>query len=164
MNKPYFRAAIITQGVGGNIVLNVGYPPVATPPSTSYLAIPEAITSENTAIARGMSFLRRFQSNGFDCRLEVLAVVVDDNAFPVLWDTTVFVASGKALPTTPIRAMLPAEQTEQMYARIDTEEKGLKTRVSLSNRSATSNALLGNLGGDYLEDTNDKSTLLLETI
>ena len=111
-----------------------------------------------------MSFLRRFQSNGFDCRLEVLAVVVDDNAFPVLWDNTVFVASGKALPTTPIRAMLPAEQTEQMYARIDTEEKGLKTRVSLSNRSATSNALLGNLGGDYLEDTNDKSTLLLETI
>ena len=176
MNKIHYRSAIISQGAGGNIVMNIGYPPLVTPPTTSYLAIEEKITSLNTAIARGMSFLRRFQANGFDTRLEVLGEVLDDNNYQgnvlLPLDPTVFVNSGKALPTVPVRALagavllpvpLPAESSEQMYARIDTPERGLTTRIALSNRSAITGSL-GNLGGDFLEDTNDKSTLLLEGI
>lgn len=167
MNHSFYRAALISQGLAGNIVMNIGYPPNATPPTSSFLDVQERITSLNTAIARGMSFLRRFQANGFDLRLEVLGRVVDDNNFPGItnlggaWDTTVFQATGKALPNTPIRAMLADEVKEQMFARIDTPDRGLTTRIALSNRSAITGSL-GDLGGDYLEDTEDKSTLLLE--
>jgi len=116
-----------------------------------------------------MSFLRRFQANGFDVRLEVLGRVVDDNNYPGIanlggaWDTTVFPASGKPLPATPIRAILDAEVVEQIFARIDTPDKGLTTRIALANRSAIT-GLVGNLGGDFLEDTEDRSSLLLEGV
>ena len=169
MYKLVYRAAIISQGLTGNIVLGLGYPPNVVPPTISFLEVQEHITSLNTAIARGMSFLRRFQANGFDVRLEVLGRVVDDNNYPGIvnlggaWDTAVFIASGKPLPATPIRAILDAEVVEQIFARIDTPDKCLTTRIALANRSAIT-GLVGNLGGDFLEDTEDRSTLLLEGV
>ena len=166
MNKQFYRATIITQGLAGVPILNVGYPPavaVTGLPGLGFQQVNEELTSLSLAIQRGSSFLRRYQSNGLDCRLEVIGVVIDDANPPAgvagvgTWDTTVFPPSGKALPSVPLRAMTSAEQAEQVFARVDTPDKGLTTRIHLSNRAATSNALLTTLGGDYAEDTEDKA-------
>lgn len=166
MNKLYYRATIITQGALGVPILNIGYPPavaVTGLPGLGFQQVNENITSESAAIARGSSFLRRYQANGLDCRLEVVGIVIDDNNPPQgvagvgQWDAVVFPASGKPLPATPVRAMVAAEQAEQIFARVDTPEKGLTERIHLSNRSAVSAAGLGNLGGDFAEDTEDKA-------
>lgn len=166
MNKQYYRSVIITQGALGVPILNVGYPPavaVTGLPGLGFQQVNESLTSLSLAIQRGSSFLRRYQSNGLDCRLEVIGVVIDDANPPAgvagvgAWDAVVFPPSGKALPALPLRAMTAAEQAEQIFARIDTPEKGLTTRIHLSNRAAASNALLTTLGGDFAEDSEDRA-------
>ena len=81
MNKQYYRSVIITQGALGVPILNVGYPPavaVTGLPGLGFQQVNESLTSLSLAIQRGSSFLRRYQSNGLDCRLEVVGVVIDD--------------------------------------------------------------------------------------
>lgn len=141
MQKIAYRVAFFdTNTATGPVMLNIGYPPLATPPSTNYLAQQEDIFSLNKAMSTGSAFNRRFQSAGVDCRFEVYGKVIDytGNNTP-------------AAPTTPVRALTSAEAAEQLYASVDTPDRGLTQRVHLANKSALGTSTTP-LDPDFTED------------
>lgn len=137
----HYRWAIITQGAGGIPLVTFGYAPTV-PGATGEETV---ITSLNQAVNEGMAMLRRFQSSGKDCRLEVFGKPVDDT------DAN---RGHVAAPANPLRALTAGEQDEQVFARIDTPELGLRDALRYANKSGGSSVTLR---GDTAEDAEDVS-------
>lgn len=164
MNKLYYRWSCIKAGGGSGAndrYVSGGYKK-ADDALGGGLVMPSApITSLNTAIAQAMAFLRRLQSAGADGRIEVFGQVFDTNneADRLLADLP---DDHRPRPTNRVRELQASgtppleEGREQLYARIDTPEKGLTHVINLSNKDTTSGgAFEFNL--DTSEDTDDKT-------
>ena len=145
MNKILYRCSLESAAaIAGvhTVILNWGYPaPLglvaidegAAPqvgPTVGAVANTE-ITSLDKAVSETMSMIRRFQAIGVDCRGQVFGKVVD------------FTGNGEApAPASPQYVLQAGDIAEQVYANLDTPDRGLVARINASNKSALGAAAL----------------------